>query len=228
MANTAALLSAAQLYVCTDSQGLTLKAFEDWASSVYEAGVDIIQLRDKGMEAARELEYFEALRAAATRHGKLFAANDRADLALLAHSSVLHLGQGDIPLPAARQLMGQQVVLGQSTNNVEQAERAMHSLADYYCIGPVWPTPTKPGRAATGLDVVSQVAQRAAAIAPHKPWFAIGGIDLSNVAEVVAAGATRVVVVRAVTQASDPAEAARQLKAKLPKLASASISSPVK
>lgn len=219
MATTAALLSQAQLYVCTDSQGLTLTAFEDWASSVYEAGVDIIQLRDKGMEAARELEYFAALRAAATRHGKLFAANDRADLAQLSQASVLHLGQGDIPLPAARQLVEPDVLLGQSTNNLEQAERAMRSIADYFCIGPVWPTPTKPGRAATGLDVVRQVAERAASIAPNKPWFAIGGIDTRNVAQVVGAGATRVVVVRAVTHAADPAEAARQLKAQLPRLA---------
>lgn len=219
MTTTATLLSQAQLYVCTDAMGLSLTAFEAWASNVYEAGVDIIQLRDKGMEAAQELEYFATLRAAATRHGKLFAANDRADLAQLAGATVLHLGQGDIPLPAARGLIAPEVLLGQSTNNLEQAERAMLSIANYYCIGPVWPTPTKPGRRATGLEVVAQVAQRAASIAPEKPWFAIGGIDASNVSQVVDAGASRVVVVRAVTHAADPAEAARLLKSKLPALA---------
>ncbi|THT99353.1 thiamine phosphate synthase [Lampropedia puyangensis] len=209
-------LSQAQLYVCTDAQGLSLKAFEDWASMVFDAGVDIIQLRDKRMEAAQELDYFAALRAAAARHGKLFSANDRADMALLAHAPILHLGQGDIPLPAARQLLGKDVLLGQSTHSVEQAQQAMQSVADYYCIGPVWPTPTKPGRPATGLDVVRQVAQ--AAQATSKPWFAIGGVDLETIESVVQAGATRVVVVRAITHAADPAEAARALKAKLPAL----------
>ncbi|RMX05883.1 thiamine phosphate synthase [Corticibacter populi] len=214
----AACLQRARLYLCTDSRGASLRDFEAFADAVYAAGVDIIQLRDKGMEAAKELDYFAVLRESARRHGALFSANDRADIARLAGADILHLGQGDLPLPAARGLLAEGALLGQSTHDIGQARRAMQSEADYYCIGPVWPTPTKPGRPAAGLQAVREVADAARELAPAKPWFAIGDINLNNIGEVIEAGARRIVVVRAITQAPDPAEATARLKAALPPL----------
>lgn len=209
------LLASARLYLCMDGCGLDVKGFHALVSRLFEAGVDIIQLRDKRMEAAQELAYFAALREAAAQHGALFAANDRADIAHLAQAHVLHLGQGDLPLAQARTLLPAGVLLGQSTHSVSQAEQAMRSIADYYCIGPVWPTATKPGRAAVGVAVVREVAETAARVAPQKPWFAIGDIRLDNLADLRDAGVRRVVVVRAITEAADPAEAAAALKRQL-------------
>lgn len=206
-------LHRAQLYLCTDAR-LGTGDFADFVDAAYRGGVDIIQLRDKHLDAGDELEYFELLAAAARRHGRLFAANDRADVALLAGADILHLGQRDLGDDDARRVLPDDVLLGRSTHNRIQAQFAWGSAADYFCIGPVWPTPTKPGRAATGVEAVSQVA----ALHPDKPWFAIGGIDRHNVGEVVAAGASRIVVVRAITLAEDPEEAARALRVQLPQL----------
>ncbi|KKW69041.1 hypothetical protein AAV94_01110 [Lampropedia cohaerens] len=213
------LLAHARLYLCTDSLGLTEHAFGDFCAQLFEAGVDIIQLRDKRMEAAQELQYFAALREAARRTGSLFAANDRADIAQLAETDILHLGQGDLPLASARGLVGPQVLLGQSTHSGAQARAAMASEADYFCIGPVWPTPTKPGRAAVGLDAVADVAHACQASGCTKPWFAIGDVTLEKLPQLLAAGARRVVVVRAITQAMDPPAAAAALKAALQQVA---------
>ena len=120
---------------------------------------------------------------------------------------MLHLGQDDLPLPIARSLVGPETLIGLSTHDFDQATRASAGTADYCCVGPCWPTPTKPGRSAPGLDLVRAVA----GIHPAKPWFAIGGIDEQRVGEVLAAGARRIVVVRALTEAGDPAAAARRL-----------------
>ncbi len=207
-------LSSAQLYLCTDVR-LKQDDFADFVDAAYSGGVDIIQLRDKQMEAAQELEYLAVLAEAARRHGRLFSANDRADVALLSGADILHLGQKDLPISAARRLLGDQVRLGISTNSLAQARLARTSRVDYFCIGPVWPTPTKPGRAAVGLEVVRAVA---AEDDGGLPWFAIGNIGLDTIADVVAAGARRVVVVRAITEATDPAAAAAALKGALPPL----------
>ncbi|MDF3288581.1 thiamine phosphate synthase [Streptomyces silvisoli] len=199
-----AQLADARVYLCTDArrrQG-DLPQFLD---AVLGSGVDIVQLRDKGMEAAEELEHLAVFREACRRHGKLLAVNDRADVAHAAGADVLHLGQGDLPVPAARAILGDEVVIGRSTHaESEAAAAAVEPGADYFCTGPVWPTPTKPGRHAPGLPLV----EYAAGLATERPWFAIGGIDLSNVEQVLAAGARRIVVVRAITEADDPAEAA--------------------
>ena len=195
-------LAAARLYLCTDareSQG-DLPEFLD---AVLGAGVDIVQLRQKYLEAAEELAALEIFADAATRHGRLYAVNDRADLAYAARADVLHLGQNDLPVPDARWLLGSHVLIGRSTHSEDQAEEAIADPAvDYFCVGPTWVTPTKPGRPAAGLDLVRYVAGRT-----PKPWFAIGGIDLDNLDEVLEAGARRVVVVRAITEADDPAAA---------------------
>ena len=135
--------------------------------------------------------------------------NDRADVAHATGSDVLHLGQGDLPVPAARAILGDEVLIGRSTHAEAEVDAAVAEPGvDYFCTGPCWPTPTKPGRHAPGLGLV-----RYAAALAHRtaPWFAIGGIDAGNLDEVLDAGARRVVVVRAITEADDPAAAAAAL-----------------
>src|SRR5690242_12038369 len=197
MSDTArAALADARLYLCTDArkrQG-DLPEFLD---AVLAGGVDIVQLRDKGMEAAEELAHLEVFADACARHGKLLAVNDRADVAHAAGADVLHLGQGDLPVSAARAIVGDEMLIGRSCHaESEAASAAAEPGADYFCTGPVWPTPTKPGRHAPGLPLV----EYAAGMSGAKPWFAIGGIDLSTVGQVLAAGARRIVVVRAITE----------------------------
>jgi len=204
-------LAAARLYLCTDArerQG-DLPSFLD---AVLGAGADIVQLRQKGLEAARELRFLEAFRAACDRHGALLAVNDRADVAFAAGADVLHLGQDDLPAAIARRILGPDPVIGLSTHSPRQAEEAAADpAADYFCAGPVWPTPTKPGRAAPGLGLIRFVA----GLAPPRPWFAIGGIDQERLGQVLEAGASRIVVVRAITEAADPAAATARLAARL-------------
>ncbi|MDJ0341103.1 thiamine phosphate synthase [Streptomyces sp. H10-C2] len=200
-------IAGARLYLCTDArtrQG-DLAGFAD---AVLASDVDIIQLRDKGIEARDELDALAVLADACRRHGKLLAVNDRADVAHAAGADVLHLGQGDLPVPAARAILGEDVVIGRSCHaESEAAAAASEPGADYFCTGPVWPTPTKPGRHAPGLDLVRYTAS----LETDRPWFAIGGIDLSNVEQVLEAGARRIVVVRAITEADDPAAASAAL-----------------
>ncbi|MBZ4318738.1 thiamine phosphate synthase [Streptomyces huiliensis] len=200
-------LAGARLYLCTDArkrQG-DLPEFLD---AVLAGGVDIVQLRDKGMEAGEELEHLAVLADAARRHGRLLAVNDRADVAHAIRSDVLHLGQGDLPVPAARAILGDDVLIGRSTHSEAEAEAAIREPGvDYFCTGPCWPTPTKPGRPAPGLSLVRHTA----ALRPERPWFAIGGIDEGNLDQVLDAGARRVVVVRALTEADDPGDAAARL-----------------
>ncbi len=214
-------LESARLYLCTDArrrQG-DLAEFLDAA---LRGGVDIVQLREKGLEAREELGYAEVVADAAGRHGALWCVNDRADLALAAAADMLHLGQDDLPVPVARRILGAVPLIGRSTHAESEVDvAATESGVDYFCVGPCWPTPTKLGRPAPGLDLL----RHAAAVAPPldagrdagaaRPWFAIGGIDQSRLEDVLAAGARRVVVVRAITQASDPEAAARALRRRL-------------
>lgn len=211
-------LESARLYLCTDAR-TRQGDFATFIDAAFAGGVDIIQLRDKAIEAAEELELLAVLAAAAQRHGRLWAVNDRADIAMLSGAPVFHIGQQDLPPASARSLVGPQVGIGLSTHSPEQVAAAVaRPELDYFCAGPVWATPTKPGRAAVGLELVKESAAQVHAAGSERPWFAIGGIDLSNVEQVVEAGAGRVVVVRAITEAEDPAEAARRLLAALPPL----------
>lgn len=213
-----ALLTDARLYLCTDAR-TDRGDFEDFVDAAYAGGVDIIQLRDKNLEAAEELELLDVLQSVARRHGRLWSVNDRADVASLSGAPVLHIGQKDLPLAAARKFLGNDAVIGLSTHGTEQIDAAVAASRgtgglDYFCVGPVWATPTKPGRAAVGLDLVRYAAGASGnktAGGTTVPWFAIGGVDLGNVEQVVAAGAQRIVVVRAITEADDPAAAARSL-----------------
>jgi len=216
-------LAQAVLYLCTDArerQG-DLEGFLDRALG---AGVDIVQLRQKGLggsgldalEAGAELRYLETFRRACDKHGALLAVNDRADVAYAAGADVLHLGQDDLPAAAARQICGPDIVIGLSSHDEQQAAAAAtRPEADYYCTGPVWPTPTKPGRPAPGLPLVRFAAGLGSEQGGGRPWFAIGGIDLGNLGQVLDAGARRVVVVRAITEADDPGAAAAALAGRL-------------
>ncbi|MEZ0364052.1 thiamine phosphate synthase [Mycobacterium sp. pUA109] len=212
-------LRAARLYLCTDARR-ERGDLADFADAALAGGVDIIQLRDKGsageqrfgpLEALDELAALEILADAARRHGALLAVNDRADIARAAGADVLHLGQRDLPLPVARDIVGPDALIGRSAHDADQVANAVAEPVDYFCVGPCWPTPTKPGRPAPGLGLV----RTAATLPGNKPWFAIGGIDGRRLPEVLDAGARRVVVVRAITAADDPRAAAEQLSAAL-------------
>lgn len=202
-------LDDARLYLCTDARR-DRNDLEHFLHAALEGGVDVVQLRDKTLEAAEELALQPLVARVAAEHDALVAVNDRADIAELTGAAILHTGQTDLPVASARRLLGPGVLLGRSTHSVEQAAAAEADRdVDYFCVGPVWPTPTKAGRPAVGQDTVSAVA----ATAPTTPWFAIGGIDEHTIGAVVAAGARRVVVVRAITDAADPRGAARRLRA---------------
>jgi len=222
-------LAEARLYLCTDARR-ERGDLAEFADAALAGGVDIIQLRDKGsageqrfgpLQARAELEALEVLADAARRHGALLAVNDRADIARAAGADVLHLGQDDLPLILARDIVAPGSLIGRSTHDAEQARAALTEDVDYFCVGPCWPTPTKPGRPAPGLDLVRTVASmhtalvHTASMHTDKPWFAIGGIDLQRLPQVLDAGARRVVVVRAVAAAEDPFAAARDLSAAL-------------
>jgi thiamine-phosphate pyrophosphorylase len=202
-------LDTARLYLCTDAR-TERGDLAEFADAALVGGVDIIQLRDKTngapLEAKQEVAALEVLAKACARHDALLAVNDRADVAVAVDADVLHLGQDDLPVSIARRVIGDDPVIGRSTHSVEQAQAAAAEPGvDYFCTGPCWPTPTKPGRPAPGLDLVR------ATVGTSRPWFAIGGIDLGRLPEVLAAGASRVVVVRAITQAEDPRAAAQQI-----------------
>ena len=212
-----ARLAEARLYLCTDARR-ERGDLAEFIDAALDGGVDIVQLRDKSpegapLEARQELDALEVLAEACVRHDALLAVNDRADIAFAAQADILHLGQDDLPVPVARRLLGDEVVIGRSTHDVVQADAAAtEEGVDYFCTGPVWTTPTKPGRPAAGLELVRHAAEHRG---HGRPWFAIGGIGLDNVAEVAVAGAERIVVVRAITEAEDPREAARALRSQL-------------
>ena len=203
------VLAAARLYVITGARE-TRGDLPEFLEAVLSAGAAMVQLREKEAEAGDLLRWGAAFRDAAERHGALFVVNDRPDVALALGADGVHLGQTDLPAAFVRDMVGPDVLIGLSTHNDAQLAAAP-TEADYVCVGPVHETPTKPGRPATGLELVRVAAER-----ERRPWFAIGGIDRETLPAVVAAGARRIVVVRAVTDAPDPAAAARELLAGLP------------
>lgn len=235
-----ARLADSRLYLCIDarrhldeqarSEGWTgeFPALRRDVTAALAGGVDIVQLRDKNspgerqrgaLEAGHELRALAVMREVCDSHGALLAVNDRADVAVASGADVLHVGQDDLPVQWARRIVGEDVVIGLSCHAAGEVDAAAADpQVDYFCTGPVWPTPTKPGRHAPGLDLVRHaegLAGEPTAAHPEgtkKPWFAIGGIDAANLPEVLAAGAGRVVVVRAITEAADPTAAARALR----------------
>lgn len=169
-------------------------------------GADIVQIRDKELPDEKLLPALHEARDVTWRLGVPLVVNDRPDLAALVEADYVHVGQDDLPVEVARRFG---VAVGLSTHAPEEIDR---SDGDYIGVGPVYATPTKAGRPRVGLELVRYAAANA-----RQPWFAIGGIDQSNVAEVVAAGATRIAVVRAIGDADDPEGAARQLRHALPR-----------
>jgi thiamine-phosphate pyrophosphorylase len=175
-------------------------------------GVDMVQLRDRSVSDSDLVAAARTFRAACDEHGALFWLNDRPDLVAECEADGVHVGQDDAPVAEVRRQVGPDVLIGLSTHSPEQFDAALRSEADQLSVGPVWETPTKEGRPAAGLAYVRYAASRSA----ERPWFAIGGIDSANVADVVAAGAARIVVLRAIRDAADPRMAAAALRGALP------------
>ena len=202
-------LDQARLYLCTPDR----PDLAEFLEAVLAGGVDVVQLRQKGLDARQELELCEVVGAAAARHGALWAVNDRADVAYVAHPDALHLGQDDLPVAAARYLVGEGMLVGRSAHDLHQARvAAVETGIDYVFVGPVLPGANRPARPAAGLELVRAMA----ALDPSRPWFADGGImDTDDLDAVLAAGARRVVVVRGITEADDPGAAARALSSRL-------------
>lgn len=164
-----------------------------------QGGLTLVQYRDKDADDAVRLSNAYKLCQLCHHYGALFIVNDRVDLALAVDADGVHLGQQDMPIGLARQLLGSQRLIGQSTHSPDDLHRALQAGADYIGVGPVYETPTKEGRPAAGLEYVKYAAEHATI-----PWFAIGGIDTSNLNDVLAAKADRVAVVRAIMQAEQP------------------------
>ena len=205
-------LAASRLYVVMDARE-SQRDLPDFLEAILGAGVDIVQLREKNAEAGDVIRHARVFRKAADKHGALFTINDRADVALACEADGLHVGQSDLPSQWARRIIGPDLILGLSCHSPGDHDN-MPVEVDYVTAGPVWATPTKPGREATGLEFVTRAAHKV-----HLPWFAIGGIDGGNVRQIVRAGGRRIVVVRAVTEAQDPVYAVKELLSALPKLA---------
>lgn len=207
-------LERSRLYFVCEGGG-DHKALAALLEAALAGGVELIQLRDKDADDERLLGSAPVFRAAADRHGALFLINDRPDLVAACAADGVHVGQDDAPVAVARRVAGRDAIVGLSTHSPNQLDAALDASGearpDYVSVGPVWETPTKAGRPAAGLAYVEHAADRAADL----PWFAIGGIEASNLAAVIAAGARRIAVVRAIRDAADPGAAAATLRGSL-------------
>jgi thiamine-phosphate pyrophosphorylase len=184
---------------------------DDFLHRVLGAGVDVVQLRIKDADEDAIVAAGQRFARAAAAHGALFILNDRPDLVAVIGADGVHVGQDDMAVPAARAILGPDRLIGLSTHSPAQVDAAAALEVDYIGVGPVHATPTKPGRAAVGLELVGYAAEHASV-----PFFAIGGISPENVDAVRSAGAERIAVVRALTEAPDPGQAARRLRQAIP------------
>jgi thiamine-phosphate pyrophosphorylase len=211
-----ARLRLSRLYLCTDAR-TEQGDLADFLEAAFSGGVDIVQIRQKEMRPEAELEALEVARTVAERHRGLVCVNDSPELAKRFRSDVLHIGQEDGSSKAARLHLHEWALLGRSTHSRRQADQAIDDeRVSYFCVGPVYSTATKPDYTPVGLDLVRHAAE----VAPPsrvtaKPWFAIGGITLDNLGDVLTAGARRICVVRPITLASDPQAAAQALSDRL-------------
>lgn len=210
-----ARLAAARLYlVCNCMPGD--RDLSDFLAAAIAGGVDVVQLREKHLEEEFLTEAASVAADACDAHGALFILNDRPDIAAAVRADGVHVGQSDSPVAEARRIVGPDMLVGLSTHAPSEIDAAVPLApdgtphVDYIGVGPVHATPTKLGRPAVGLDLV----RYAAAHAPV-PFFAIGGIDTGNIDEVLAAGASRICVLRAIADAEDPQRAALALRAEL-------------
>jgi thiamine-phosphate pyrophosphorylase len=199
-------LQTARLYLVIDAA-----AAPAVVPAALEGGVDVVQLREKGASDTEIVDAAGEVLALCEQHQALFILNDRPDLVGACGAHGVHVGQDDEPVDAVRETVGPHAIVGVSTHSPDQIEAAERSSADYFAVGPVWQTPTKPGRPAVGLELVREAAERR----PDKPWFAIGGIDAARLPEVIEAGAERIVVVRAIRDADEPRAVAEALRAPL-------------
>ena len=202
--------SHCRLYVIIDRAAAGDRDLVDVASAAIRGGADVLQLRDKTASPRKFLEEAECLLSVTRRAGIPLIINDRVDVAHAVGADGVHLGQEDLPLAAARRILGFERLIGQSTHSLEQACTAAAEGADYLGCGPIFPTPTKPGSGSVGTALIRPVIQ-----AVRIPVVCIGGIDAGNIAQVLEAGADRVAIVRAVCAAEDPEAAARALKHQL-------------
>ncbi|MBF2065062.1 MAG: thiamine phosphate synthase [Calothrix sp. C42_A2020_038] len=189
------LLLRARLYLVTSPKENLVETVE----AALKGGLTLVQYRDKNADDTIRLDLAASLRDLCRSYGALFIINDRVDIALAVDADGVHLGQQDMPIATARHLLGPQRLIGRSTTNPDEMQRAIADGADYIGVGPVYETPTKEGKAAAGLEYVQYAAKHSTI-----PWFAIGGIDTSNINDVIDAGASRVAVVRSLMQAEQP------------------------
>lgn len=200
------LLKESGIYLVTDRRALKGKDIIATLSRSLEAGIDIVQLRDK---EASDREFFDIgrkIKNLLRRKKTLFVIDDRVEMALALDSDGVHLGQDDMPVAVVRKMLGRRKIIGLSTHSIDQMRAAVKKDVDYISIGPVFPTPTKPDYRPVGLELV-----RIAAKESRIPFVAIGGIDETNIEGVVAAGAKRIAVVRAILSAEDPFIATKRL-----------------
>jgi thiamine-phosphate pyrophosphorylase len=199
-------LRTARLYFVCDArpEGEDLEAL---LRAALNGGVDIVQLREKELDRAAIERAADTFRRVCDTYSALFIVNDDPDLARSCDADGVHVGQDDMAVEEARELLGPDAIIGLSTHSEVQIADAQGRAADYFSVGPIWETPTKQGRPGVGLELVSHAAATAT-----KPFFAIGGIDPGNAGEVVAAGARRMCVVRAIRDAAEPAAAAESLR----------------
>jgi thiamine-phosphate pyrophosphorylase len=199
-------LQKAQLYLVTSPEPNLVGIVE----AALQGGLSLVQYRDKTADNGTRLERASQLKALCDRYGALFIVNDHIDIALAVDADGVHLGQQDFPYAVARHILGPDKLIGRSTTSPTELQDALAENPDYIGVGPVYETPTKAGKAAAGHEYVRHAADRATL-----PWFAIGGVDSDNLPSVIAAGAHRVSVVRAIMQAADPTAATRSLLAQL-------------
>jgi len=203
-----------KLYLVTNSDKFaTEDEFLDAVASALQGGVDILQLREKNMSAKKILELGKKLKQLCSEYGATFIVNDRIDIAAILQADGVHLGQDDLDVKFAREILGEKCIVGVSTHAPEQALKAVVDGADYIGIGPVFATPTKEGRIPVGLDYVKWASKNI-----DIPAFVIGGIDEENIDKVINAGASRVAVVRAIINAKSPQKAAEKFCARLNKI----------
>lgn len=188
-------LLAAKLYLVTHPSDNLIEIVD----AALEGGVTLVQYRDKEVDDALRISRAQQLCELCHSYGALFLVNDRVDVAVAVNADGVHLGQQDIPIALARQILGSNRIVGRSTTNPDEMRRALEGGADYIGVGPVYETPSKPGKAAAGLEYVSFAAQYSPI-----PWFAIGSITPNNLRDVMGAGAQRVAVVRSIMQAEQP------------------------
>ena len=199
-------LADAVLYMCVDRRA-DQGDLEDFLDDVLDAGVDVVQLRDKTASAEQIRDAAPLFRAAADRHQALFILNDDPQLAVGVEADGVHVGQDDLTPDQARAIVGRERIVGWSTHSEAEVDVAVAAHCDYFAVGPVHATPTKQGRPGVGLEPV----RHAAVVAGERPWFITGAMSPSTAPEVIAVGGRRLVVVRALTDAADPAAVTAEL-----------------